>query len=62
MTNKSPDELIAEIKAVREELAELGVTRHEYINFRRLSAEDLEQELDAVSEQLERRKKFLGVG
>jgi len=53
-------ELIAEIKAVQSELAELGVKR-EYINFRRLKDDDLKQELDAVREQLKTRKRFLEV-
>ena len=60
MTVKTPDELINEIKALNTELLKLGV-RPEYINFRRLSFEDLEMEFDAVGEQLKTRKRFLGV-
>ncbi len=54
------DELIAAIRSLQDELCELKVKR-EYINFRRLKDEDLELELEAVSDQLKTRKRFLGV-
>lgn len=60
MQNKTPEDLINEISAVQDELEKLGV-RRERINFRRMSAEDLELELEAVGEQLKTRKRFLGV-
>lgn len=58
--SKSPAELIAEIKLLQDELEKLGV-RRERIVFHRLGTEQLENELDAVSDQLETRKRFLGV-
>lgn len=54
------DELILQIRHLQDELVNLGV-RREYINFRRLKTEDLEAELDAFSDQLKQRKKFLEV-
>ena len=52
--------MIAQIRRLQDELAALGV-RREYINFRRLSDERLAEELDAFSDQLAQRKKFLEV-
>ena len=57
---ETDERLINEISAVQDELEKLGV-RRERINFRRLSAEELEVEFDAVGEQLKTRKRFLGV-
>lgn len=57
---KTPDEFINEISAVRIELEKLGVPP-ERINLTRMSIDDLEVELDALSEQLKTRKRFLGV-
>lgn len=58
--SKNSNELIAEIKAACDELRRLDV-KPEYVNFYRLSADDLATELDAVARQLETRKRFLGV-
>lgn len=54
------DEIIEKIRGVQDELFALGVKR-EYINFRRLSDDDLLDELEAVSDQLKQRKKFLEI-
>lgn len=54
------DGMIAQIRAMQDELARLGV-RREYINFRRLKDEELAEEFDAVFDQLKQRKKFLEV-
>ncbi len=53
-------QIITEIKRLHDELRRLEV-KPEYINFKRLNLEQLETELDAVSGQLETRKRFLGV-
>lgn len=60
MADRQTEELIDRIKLLHDELRRLEV-KPEYINFKRLSLEGLRAELEAVSEQLERRKRFLGV-
>jgi len=60
MSNQNADEIIAEIKSLQDELEKLAVKR-ERIKFYRLSAEELAEELDAVTRQLETRKQWLGV-
>lgn len=55
MTN----EIIEKIRAVQDELVRLGVKK-QYIPFAKLDDDGLNAELEAVTEQLERRKKFLG--
>lgn len=60
MSNKSTDELTAEIKAIYDELIRQGVFPKR-INLTNASFEVLEAELEAVGDQLERRKKWLGV-
>ena len=52
-------EIIASVRAVQDELERLGA-RRERIIVHRLSPDELEAELIAVSEQLNRRKRFLG--
>ncbi len=53
------DEIIARIRDIQAQLAELG-TKREYINFSRLSDADLVTVEESLHEQVERRKKFLG--
>lgn len=54
------DETIIEISRLQDELERLGVKR-ERVNFRRLGDEELEEVAGSIIEQLETRKRFLGV-
>lgn len=56
----NPELIVFEIKVIQDELERTGVKR-EYINFKRLSPEELLAELDARVEQLKTRKRFLEV-
>lgn len=60
MPDKPSDELINKIKNLYAELRKLEVFP-KAINFGKASDAQLETELEAVGEQLIRRKKFLGV-
>ena len=60
MPDKRCEELIASIKLLHDELRQLDV-KPEHINFKVLKPEQLQTELDAVSRQVETRKRFLGV-
>lgn len=52
--------VIGEIRKIQDELVSLGV-RRERVNFQKLNAEQLNDFLESVREQLETRKRFLGV-
>jgi len=60
MPGKSRDELISEIVEIYRELRTYTVFSKE-INLGRASDEDLEAELEMIGDQLNRRKKWLGV-
>ena len=60
MPGKSRDEMISEIVHIYRELRRHTVFPKE-IRLHKASDEDLETELEAVSDQLKQRKKWLGV-
>ena len=60
MPDKTREEMIVEIVAIYRQLRELKVFPRE-IKLNKASDEELEIEIEAVGDQLKRRKEFLGV-